>query len=158
KDLEWLAQQAKRLGAGVTLTPRRTGDAPTHATPLAIIAVQGPQARTRCWQIMPDARATAGELKPFHAVHHSDTRFGQIMIARTGYTGEDGHELILPADHAVALWDQLLDAGVRPAGLGARDTLRLEAGMKLYGQGMDESTSPLDCGLAWTEEDRKSVG
>jgi len=161
KDLEWLEQQIRRLDADVTLTPRRTDDAPDGVTPLAIIAIQGPQARVRTWDAMPDAQAAAQVLKPFHAIHHTDSQLGEVMIARTGYTGEDGHELILPADQAVTLWNRLLDAGVRPAGLGARDTLRLEAGMNLYGQDMDEQTSPLDCGLAWTvdlEAPRDFVG
>ncbi|TFL13552.1 glycine cleavage system aminomethyltransferase GcvT [Pusillimonas caeni] len=161
KDLQWLAQQIRQLGVDVALTPRRTGDAPDGVAPLAIIAVQGPQARARTWEAMPDAQAAAQTLKPFHAIHHTDSQLGEVMIARTGYTGEDGHELILPADQAVALWNRLLDAGVRPAGLGARDTLRLEAGMNLYGQDMDEQTSPLDCGLAWTvdlEAPRDFVG
>ena len=75
---------------------------------------------------------------------------GEIMLARTGYTGEDGFELMIPAGRAEATWNALLAAGVKPAGLGARDTLRLEAGMPLYGQDMDEQTSPLEAGLAWT--------
>src|SRR5690606_14167663 len=106
--------------------------------------------RARTWDVLPGAKAAAQDLKPFHAVHWSDPELGEIMIARTGYTGEDGHELVVPADTAVALWDRLLAAGGQPAGLGARDTLRLEAGMNLYGQDMDAQTSPLDCGLAWT--------
>ncbi|WP_397475113.1 glycine cleavage system aminomethyltransferase GcvT [Pusillimonas sp.] len=149
-DLAWLAQQVQLQSADVALTPRRFGDEPAGAAALAIIAVQGPQARARCWQAMPRAEAAAGDLKPFHAIYHADPRFGEVMIARTGYTGEDGHELILPADRVIDLWNELLSVGVRPAGLGARDTLRLEAGMNLYGQDMDERTSPLDCGLGWT--------
>ncbi|MDR1853328.1 MAG: glycine cleavage system protein T, partial [Azoarcus sp.] len=73
-----------------------------------------------------------------------------FFVGRTGYTGEDGFELTLPAAKAIATWNALVEAGVRPCGLGARDTLRLEAGMNLYGQDMDEETSPLDAGLAWT--------
>ena len=76
--------------------------------------------------------------------------WGEVFIARTGYTGEDGFEIVLPATHAASLWHALDAAGVKPAGLGARDTLRLEAGMNLYGQDMDERTSPLESGLAWT--------
>ena len=72
------------------------------------------------------------------------------MVARTGYTGEDGFEVILPASEVVPMWEKLAAAGARPAGLGARDTLRLEAGMNLYGQDMDDAVSPLDAGLAWT--------
>ena len=160
-DLAWLEQQARLHNANVLLTPRRSGDEPGGVAALAIIAVQGPQARARCWQAMPQAQAAAGELKPFHSVCHADPRFGEVMIARTGYTGEDGHELILSADRVLNLWNELLNVGVRPIGLGARDTLRLEAGMNLYGQDMDEHTSPLDCGLGWTvdlDASRKFVG
>ena len=88
-------------------------------------------------------------LKPFNAATAA-TRWGELFIARTGYTGEDGFEIVLPATHAEALWRALQAEGVAPCGLGARDTLRLEAGMNLYGQDMDESVSPLESGLAWT--------
>jgi aminomethyltransferase len=100
--------------------------------------------------------ANAASLKPFNAVFH-----GETFVARTGYTGEDGYELILPHAELKTLWTQLLDAGVKPCGLGARDTLRLEAGMNLYGQDMDETVSPLDAGLAWTvamKDAREFVG
>jgi aminomethyltransferase len=73
-----------------------------------------------------------------------------LFVARTGYTGEDGFEIVVPEAHAVALWNALLAAGVKPAGLGARDTLRLEAGMNLYGQDMDEAVTPYEAGLGWT--------
>ena len=84
-----------------------------------------------------------------------------MFVARTGYTGEDGYELILPAEPAQKAWEALVAAGVQPCGLGARDSLRLEAGMHLYGHDMDESLSPLECGLAWTvsfTDDRDFVG
>jgi aminomethyltransferase len=84
-------------------------------------------------------------MKPFNAVE-----FEQYYIARTGYTGEDGFEVMLPVAEADAIWRKLADLGVKPIGLGARDTLRLEAGMNLYGQDMDETTNPLESGLAWT--------
>ena len=84
------------------------------------------------------------------------------FIARTGYTGEDGWEIMLPAGRAAGFWQQLRDAGVAPCGLGARDTLRLEAGMNLYGNDMDETTSPLESGLGWTvawePQDRDFIG
>ena len=80
----------------------------------------------------------------------ADTSFGEVMVARTGYTGEDGFEIAVAADRVTELWNALAAAGVKPAGLGARDTLRLEAGMNLYGQDMDETVNPLDAGLAWT--------
>lgn len=150
KDLDWLNGYAKEFDSAVRLTPRRVDDTPSDASPLAIIAVQGPLARERTWQALPEARAAAEQLKPFNATHYTDSQLGEIMIARTGYTGEDGHELIVSADHVLALWNRLLQAGVTPAGLGARDTLRLEAGMNLYGQDMNEEVSPLDCGLGWT--------
>jgi aminomethyltransferase len=96
-------------------------------------------------------------LKPFHAV-----LIGELMIARTGYTGEDGFEIILPARAAPFSWQMLAEAGVKPIGLGARDTLRLEAGMNLYGSDMSEDTSPLESGLSWTvawePEDRRFIG
>jgi aminomethyltransferase len=84
-----------------------------------------------------------------------------LFVARTGYTGEDGFEIIVPAEHAVALWEALVAAGVAPAGLGARDTLRLEAGMNLYGQDMDETVSPWEANLGWTialDESRAFIG
>ena len=141
KDVAWLQGLQREWNAPVTITPRRD---------LAIIAVQGPNARERVWQVLPDSRAASEPLKPFSAVEVDDATFGTLMICRTGYTGEDGFEIIVPAAHVVALWDRLAAAGVKAAGLGARDTLRLEAGMNLYGQDMDDSTSPLECGLAWT--------
>ena len=111
---------------------------------VAMIAVQGPEAVALFAQATGLAQVV--ELKRFHAL---DVRDGW-MIARTGYTGEDGIEVMLPARDAPGLWRELVCAGVRPAGLGARDTLRLEAGLNLYGQDMDETTTPLESNLAWT--------
>jgi aminomethyltransferase len=145
KDIAWINAQNAASASGVTVTQRRDG-----AGAMALIAVQGPNARAKVWQVLPTARAASEPLKPFNAVVVKDTAFGEVMVARTGYTGEDGFELAFPASQAEALWNALLGAGVRPAGLGARDTLRLEAGMNLYGQDMDESVNPLDAGLAWT--------
>jgi len=136
KDVAWLSTLEAKLGAGLTITPRRD---------LAIVAIQGPNARARYWQAFGDHRAPTESLKPFNAAMIGDT-----MVARTGYTGEDGFEIALPAADAASAWEKLAAAGVRPCGLGARDTLRLEAGMNLYGQDMDERVSPLDAGLAWT--------
>ncbi len=136
KDYAWLTAQRDARASKVTLTARRD---------LAIIAVQGPQARNKVYAALPGSQAVAANLDYFSAVH-----LGETMLARTGYTGEDGFEIILPAAHAGALWRQLRALGVAAAGLGARDTLRLEAGMNLYGQDMDESTTPLETGLAWT--------
>jgi aminomethyltransferase len=132
KDLAWISQHV----GSVSVKPRRD---------LAMIAVQGPNARAKTWAALPGSEAASSGLKPFHAAWFDDA-----LIARTGYTGEDGFELMIPAGRAEATWNALLDAGVKPTGLGARDTLRLEAGMPLYGQDMDEQTSPLEAGLAWT--------
>ncbi|MBL8399218.1 MAG: glycine cleavage system aminomethyltransferase GcvT [Candidatus Accumulibacter sp.] len=140
KDLQWMATCLLDWRMTAELTPRREGNAP-----LAMIAVQGPTARERVWQALPDCRNACAALKPFFAAE-----IGELFIATTGYTGEDGYEITLPAGRAVDLWRALVGAGVRPCGLGARDTLRLEAGMNLYGQDMDESVSPFDAGLAWT--------
>ena len=145
KDVAWITAQNDATGSGVTITQRRDGN-----EPMALIAVQGPNARAKVWQVLPTTQAASEPLKPFNAVVVKDTAFGEVMVARTGYTGEDGFELAFPAAQAEALWDALVAAGVKPAGLGARDTLRLEAGMNLYGQDMDESVNPLDAGLAWT--------
>jgi aminomethyltransferase len=112
------------------------------------------------WRAIAGSQAATQNLPPFNAASF-DSRFGKLFIGRTGYTGEDGFEIMLPATHAVELWQALRDAGVRPCGLGARDTLRLEAGMNLYGQDMDESVSPLESGLEWTvdsKHDRDFVG
>lgn len=135
KDLAWISQQATAFGVEV----RRRDD-------LGILAVQGPQARELVIPRLPDdLRAHAEALINFQAAWSGD-----FFVARTGYTGEDGFELILPHAELVALWKSLLTAGVLPCGLGARDTLRLEAGMNLYGQDMDEATHPLESGLGWT--------
>lgn len=141
KDLAWIRAQAGRLGANVSIESRRT---------LAMIAVQGPEARTRTWAALPGSGALSQTLRPFEAVRWPDSPWGELMIARTGYTGEDGFELMFSARHARAIWQALREAGVTPAGLGARDTLRLEAGMNLYGQDMDEWVTPLESGLGWT--------
>ena len=112
---------------------------------LAIIAVQGPNAKEKLWAAMPGSQKLTESLAPFSAIV-----VGAMFIARTGYTGEDGFEVMLPAIAAPYFWNSLVTKGAEPCGLGARDTLRLEAGMNLYGQDMDESVSPLESGLAWT--------
>ena len=136
KDVAWMQTRLAEGNFDATLTVRRD---------LAMIAVQGPSARAKTWAALPGSEAASASLKPFQA-----TAWGDLFIARTGYTGEDGFELTLPTDQAAATWDALAAAGVKPCGLGARDTLRLEAGMALYGNDMDEGISPLDAGLAWT--------
>ncbi|WP_130471007.1 glycine cleavage system aminomethyltransferase GcvT [Candidatus Magnetaquicoccus inordinatus] len=113
---------------------------------MMILAVQGPKAAHQVQRCLPEELSRqAVELRPFHFVQDGDWR-----IARTGYTGEDGFELIVPEENGVTLWESLLRSGVAPVGLGARDTLRLEAGMHLYGHDMDGKTTPLETGLAWT--------
>jgi len=136
KDLAWMEKVRLDGNFKVTIKPRRD---------LAMIAVQGPNARAKFWQVRPAAKAATEGLGPFFAAE-----VGELFVARTGYTGEDGFEVMLPAAQAPALWTDLKAAGVTEAGLGARDTLRLEAGMNLYGNDMDETVSPLDAGLAWT--------
>ena len=140
KDLAWMQAKVAEWKLDVTITQRRDG-----ANALGIIAVQGPNARAKVWEVLPQAKAAIADLKPFFAAE-----VDQYFIASTGYTGEDGYEIMLPAGEAEAMWNKLNAAGVAPCGLGARDTLRLEAGMNLYGQDMDETVSPLDAGLAWT--------
>ncbi len=135
-DLAWFTLLKERSGGALDIAPRHD---------LAMIAVQGPAARETVWQALPETRAASAAMPPFHALQSGD-----ITLARTGYTGEDGFELMLPQTRAPALWNALVAAGANPCGLGARDTLRLEAGMNLWGQEMDEGVSPLDAGLAWT--------
>lgn len=151
KDLSWMQAKADEWQMDVTITQRRDGD-----NALGIIAVQGPNARAKVWEVLPQTKAAIADLKPFFAAE-----VDQYFIASTGYTGEDGYEIMLPANEAESLWHALKAAGVTPCGLGARDTLRLEAGMNLYGQDMDETVSPLDAGLAWTvamKDERNFVG
>jgi aminomethyltransferase len=140
KDIAWFRQLLAERAPHLALTPRAD---------LAMIAVQGPNARTKVWRALPGSESVSSALKPFTAAAMA-SGWGEVFIARTGYTGEDGFEIVLPAARAAELWRALAAAGVRPAGLGARDTLRLEAGMNLYGQDMDETVSPLESGLAWT--------
>jgi aminomethyltransferase len=118
---------------------------------LALLAVQGPRATAIVQAISPTPVA---DIAPFHFVDSGDVAGVHAAISRTGYTGEDGFELYVDAANAPSLWDAVLEAGsaegLQPCGLGARDTLRLEAGLRLYGQDMDESTDPYSCGLGWT--------
>ena len=135
KDLAWIRRHAEPYG----LTVRERTD-------LAMLAVQGPEARTRLAALLPPPLAErALALGAFFGAE-----LGRWFVSRTGYTGEDGFEVMVPVEEAEALWRSLVAAGVLPCGLGARDTLRLEAGMNLYGNDMDETTNPLESGLAWT--------
>ncbi|WP_455216835.1 glycine cleavage system aminomethyltransferase GcvT [Kaarinaea lacus] len=134
KDLAWINKQAANFD--VQLKVRDD---------FAMIAVQGPNAREKTNRVLGDK---AEALKDIGVFFMQD--FGDIAVARTGYTGEDGYEIMIKAEQASTFWTQLLEAEVKPAGLGARDTLRLEAGMNLYGSDMDESVTPLESGLNWT--------
>ncbi|MCY1352612.1 Aminomethyltransferase [compost metagenome] len=135
KDLAWM--QARAAGFAVELKERAD---------LAMLAIQGPQARAKVGELLSAERAALiAELKPFQGAFEGDW-----FIARTGYTGEDGLEIILPAAEGPTFFNDLIGAGIAPIGLGARDTLRLEAGMNLYGQDMDEDVSPLAANMAWT--------
>jgi aminomethyltransferase len=134
-DQDWLERLRP---AGLRLRARRD---------LAMLAVQGPQARGKLAQALPELAAASEALQPFFGAEHEGA-----FVSRTGYTGEEGFELLLPAAHAADAWKRLLACGVRPCGLGARDTLRLEAGLLLYGQDMDAGVTPLECGLAWSVE------
>ncbi len=176
KDIAWMKQQAAEFkrhlpsgDAAVVLSPAAGGErsegaldrgnASPHPNPppkgegiditdhpeLAMIAVQGPNARAKVWAALPGSRELTERLAPFCAV-----QMGTMFIARTGYTGEDGFEIMIPAKAAPFFWAALAEKGAKPIGLGARDTLRLEAGMNLYGQDMDETVSPMEAGLAWT--------
>jgi len=146
KDIAWINTQAE--GFDVSVEPKFD---------LAMIAVQGPNARAKVFEAMPGVEDVCGELKPFNAAS-----LGSLFIARTGYTGEDGFEIMLPEKSAEFTWKMLLEVGVKPCGLGARDTLRLEAGMSLYGSEMNDQVSPLEAALTWTvdlsDEDRHFVG
>ncbi|OYD53571.1 glycine cleavage system protein T [Thauera propionica] len=148
KDVAWMRARIATTGANVTLEGRRD---------LAMIAAQGPRAVERATAAIPELSTANGVPGPFSAA-----RLGDLLVARTGYTGEDGLEIAVPATRAEQMWNALVAAGVKPCGLGARDTLRLEAGMNLYGQDMDDTVSPLDAGLAWTvdlkDDSRDFVG
>ena len=134
KDIAWLKRFSSPFG--VDIKPR---------TDLAMIAVQGPNARAKASTLLGTHAAAAQELKAFFG-----RELGPYFVARTGYTGEDGWEIMLPVADAPKFWTDLKAAGVAECGLGARDTLRLEAGMNLYGNDMDENVSPLESGLTWT--------
>lgn len=147
RDLQWIRE--KSAGFAVGLQER---------TDLAMVAVQGPQAISKALSVLPAAHNDAvSTLTPFECVEVEHWFF-----ARTGYTGENGLEIIFPADESISFWQKLLAAGIQPCGLAARDTLRLEAGLLLYGQDMDETTTPLESGLTWTikwqPEDRDFIG
>lgn len=135
KDLAHINAEAKAFNVTVTERPE-----------FAMIAVQGPNAKAKVATLLTaEQQAAVAGMKPFFGV-----QAGDLFIATTGYTGEDGYEIALPNEQAADFWQQLVTAGVKPCGLGARDTLRLEAGMNLYGQDMDETVSPLAANMGWT--------
>lgn len=147
KDLAWMSKQAEAFSVSVT-----------ENTSFAMLAVQGPNAIEKTNQVLSD--------KQRHAVDSLGVFFAAdcegFFIARTGYTGEDGYEILVPSESASEFWNKLLAVGVKPCGLGARDTLRLEAGMNLYGNEMDETVSPLEANMGWTitwsPEERDFIG
>ncbi|QLF93236.1 glycine cleavage system aminomethyltransferase GcvT [Pseudomonas sp. ABC1] len=147
KDLAWMRQQAEGFAVEII-----------DQADLAILAIQGPHARAKAAELVPPgfSELILG-LKPF-----SGRREGAWFVARTGYSGEDGIEIILPAEEVADFFGELVGAGISPIGLGARDTLRLEAGLNLYGQDMDESVSPLSANMGWTvawePEERAFIG
>lgn len=134
KDWDWIQRHAVDFELDCTLRDD-----------WSMVAVQGPNARARIEDAAPTLAGEVAGLTRFNV-----TDAGDALIARTGYTGEDGYEIMLPDADATALWDALANAGVQPAGLGARDTLRLEAGMALYGHEMDDAVTPLEAGLGWS--------
>ncbi len=151
KDLAWIGEQAGAFDVRVEERPD-----------FAMIAVQGPAAREKVISLLAAGdQAAARKLGRFAALHATSAAGVPLFVARTGYTGEDGFEIVLPEGEAVAFWNALLEVGVKPAGLGARDTLRLEAGMNLYGQDMDDAVTPFEAALAWTvalDEGRDFIG
>ncbi|MTI74451.1 MAG: glycine cleavage system aminomethyltransferase GcvT [Stenotrophomonas sp.] len=151
KDLAWIRQHAAAFDVEVV-----------EREDLAIVAVQGPQARALVAGLVAEGdRAALDKLGRFAALDVASVDGVPLFVARTGYTGEDGYEVLLPQAAVVGFWNALLVAGVKPAGLGARDTLRLEAGMNLYGQDMDEGVTPYEAALAWTvalDEGRAFIG
>ncbi len=135
KDLAWMKEQAGNFDVAITERPE-----------LAMLSVQGPKARERLAGLLEGERARqVREMKPFRFAMEGDW-----MIATTGYTGEDGVEVVLPGEQAPQLWEKMASAGIVPCGLGARDTLRLEAGLNLYGSDMDENITPLEANMGWT--------
>ena len=146
-DLAWIRLQARDFGVEAH-----------ERTDLAVLAVQGPEARAQAARLLSDTGSDAAlALKPFVG---SDVQ--GWFVARTGYTGEDGFELMMPVSVAPDAWRKLNSFGVVSCGLGARDTLRLEAGMNLYGSDMNETTHPFESGLGWTiamePSDRQFIG
>jgi len=139
KDLAWIQEHA---------APAKVRDLSDE---VALLALQGPRAED---VLEAASGARLGALLPFHRLEGIAVQGISVAVARTGYTGEDGFEIAPAWDSAPRVWEALVEAGrphgLAPVGLGARDTLRLEAGLMLYGQDIDETTSPLEAPLAWT--------
>lgn len=147
KDFAWMKKHATPFALEMT-----------ERTDLAMLAIQGPEVKDKIGDLFPAEEVeSVKNLKPFTFIE-----IAGWFIARTGYTGEDGYEIIFPAMEAESLWQSLLKLDIKPCGLGARDTLRLEAGMNLYGSDMDENVTPLESNLTWTvmfdPADRKFIG
>ncbi|QYY28162.1 glycine cleavage system aminomethyltransferase GcvT [Cupriavidus pinatubonensis] len=149
RDIDWMRTQIVESGCSVTLVPRRQDLVTDDVEALAMIAVQGPNAREKVFRAMPSTRA-ADKVKPFNSCFVHDAAVGELMLARTGKTGEDGFEITMLAKHAVHVWDALRSSGICAAGFHAWDTLRLEAGMHVPGRDMGPQTSPFDVGLGWS--------
>lgn len=139
KDLAWIEEHTR--GAEVV----------DRSSEVALLALQGPKAQTVLQRL---ARADLSTLRFFHIMANVEVAGVRCLISRSGYTGEDGFEIAPPWDEAPRVWGALMESGRRdgllPVGLGARDTLRLEAGYMLYGNDIDETTSPLEAPLGWT--------
>src|SRR3990167_4790088 len=147
KDLKWMRSQLSSFQVEII-----------ERSDLIMLAVQGPLAQEKLIQCLPlPDKELIHQLKPFTFM-----ALGDCFIARTGYTGENGYEMIFPSSQAAIYWEACLNAGIHPCGLGARDTLRLEAGLNLYGSDMDETVTPLESNLAWTvmmdPQDRDFIG
>lgn len=146
KDMAWLTQQSQNFDVQFEERPE-----------LALLAVQGPQALAKCAAVLtPEFAQLVTGLQRFQGGF-----CGTEFVGRTGYTGEDGVEFIVSSELANQLWEQFLQAGVQPCGLGARDTLRLESGMMLYGNDLDETHTPLESGLQWAvslDDQRDFIG
>ncbi|MFK5987164.1 MAG: glycine cleavage system aminomethyltransferase GcvT [Pseudomonadota bacterium] len=156
KDLAWFKKQSQEFSSEHSSSEHSSSGHDSleiiEQSELAMIAIQGPESVKIANKIL----GIKLDFKPFSAIESGD-----FFVGHTGYTGEDGYEIICPNKQASELWQQFIDAGVAPCGLGARDTLRLEAGMNLYGNDMDETQSPLESGLSWTvamKDDREFIG
>ena len=150
KDMTWLQKQAATFDITFTEKPAQS-----------LIAVQGPNAIAKTQSILSELSKLLPSLKRFQGAYLDESDIDSLFVGRTGYTGEDGIEIILPATQAPDVWQRLIEANIQPCGLGARDTLRLEAGMSLYGNDLDEQHTPLESGLKWTvslTDDRDFIG